>query len=375
MIGQLLRWLWKFLQIVQTKSKKSSSTQVDRRSRVVKIALQVLKIGTPVLILGWLLWKEQDSVQELLTRPKDLRVLLASLVCMLTLTCISFVRWYLLVRALDIPFTLRDAMRLGFLGYLLNFVGPGAVGGDLFKAYFVARDQKERRAEAVATILIDRVVGMFCLFCVATVAILFLGPARVPQLQSMLQAVVAMTVVGALGIGLLLMPGPFTDWIFNPLSRLPLIGNIVARIRAALELYRKRRSWLILVFLMGVCVHSMLAVTVHLADRSIHTRIPTLQEHLIISPLASVASAAPVPGGLGTFELAMDQLFERLPVGGTDKGQGLRVAVIYRLLTIMIAGVGAIFYAFNRSDVSKAVTDIESEVTEPSEVIDETAGT
>ena len=52
-------------------------------------------------------------------------------------------------RALGIPFTLRNAFRLGFMGYLLNFVGPGAVGGDLFKAYFVASDQKSRRAEAV----------------------------------------------------------------------------------------------------------------------------------------------------------------------------------------------------------------------------------
>ncbi len=54
---------------------------------------------------------------------------------------LTFVRWYLLVRALGLHFRLLDAFRLGFLGYLFNFVSVGSVGGDLFKAIFIAREQ------------------------------------------------------------------------------------------------------------------------------------------------------------------------------------------------------------------------------------------
>lgn len=280
---------------------------------------------------------------------------------MLTLTGLSFYRWYLLVRALDIPFTVKDAVRLGFLGYMLNFVGPGSVGGDLFKAYFVAQGQKERKVEAVATILLDRLVGVFCLFCVASVAILVLGGSELPQLGRMLNAVVFFAIVGAVGITLLLLPSVFTDWFFVPMTKLPFIGNVVARVRAALELYRGRRTWLLGVFGLGVLVHLLLAIAVHLADRSMHQRVPELTEHMVISPLAHVASAAPVPGGLGTFELAMDKLFEWLPASGTDAGQGLRVAILYRLLTVVIAGIGAIYYAFNRSAVREAVSAMEAE--------------
>ena len=39
---------------------------------------------------------------------------------------------------------------------------PGSVSGDLFKAYFIAKEQS-RRTIAVATIFLDRIVGLVAL--------------------------------------------------------------------------------------------------------------------------------------------------------------------------------------------------------------------
>jgi len=319
-----------------------------------------LKILVPVVILTWLFWKERASIQDQWGRPKDWALLGICLFSLLALTCTSFVRWFLLVRALEIPFTIREAVRLGFLGYLFNFVGPGAVGGDLFKAYFVAQGQQERKAEAVATILLDRVLGMFCLLCVASCSVLYIGANELPQLGSFLTSVVAITFVGGIGIVMLLLPSPFTDWLFKPMSKLPLVGNVVKRVRAALTMYRKRRVWLLAVFVLGITIHMMMAMTIRWIDLALHPAVPKMAEHMVISPLASVASAAPVPGGLGTYEAAMDFLFNRLPSRPTEDGQGLHVAIVYRLLTIVIAAIGAVYYAFNRQEISEVVSEIES---------------
>ena len=35
---------------------------------------------------------------------------------------LTFYRWYLLVWAQEFPFSLGDALRLGFIGYLFNFI-------------------------------------------------------------------------------------------------------------------------------------------------------------------------------------------------------------------------------------------------------------
>ena len=357
------------------------------KTRLVPIA----KIVIPVAILSWLLHKEWDAIQALVTRPKNMTLLAVSLGCLLVATCLSIFRWFLLVRALDIPFAIRDAFRLGFLGYLFNFVGPGAVGGDLFKAWFLAKDQKERRSEAVATILLDRVVGMFSLFTVATIAILYARGTLPEELGTLLNVIPVLTVCGITGIALLIMPGRFTDWLLDPIERLPLIGNFVARVRAALELYRAKRSWLAAIGLLGLTVHSLVAVSMHFSDRAVHQVTPTFSEHAIICPLANAASAAPVPGGLGTYEFTVDYLFSNVPdrkyvadeeleetsvngVARIEKGQGMAVAVLYRLMNILIACIGVGYYLLNRKEVSEATASIEAEQNEDTSVASSASG-
>ncbi|TXT16411.1 MAG: hypothetical protein FD138_4759, partial [Planctomycetota bacterium] len=83
---------------------------------------------------------------------------------------LTFLRWFVLVKALGFPFTVRDALRLGFIGYLFNFVAPGSVGGDLVKAGLLAKEQSNRKTTAVATVLLDRILGMLALFLIGACA-------------------------------------------------------------------------------------------------------------------------------------------------------------------------------------------------------------
>jgi len=317
-----------------------------------------VKIAVPIAILGWLLTREWGAIQGLWYRPKDPFLLFASFAFLTTATCLSFTRWFLLVRALNIPFRLRDAFRLGFMGYLFNFVGPGGNGGDLFKAWFVAREQQTRRPEAIATILLDRAVGLYALLVVATISIFVVDTAGLSELRKFLQLVTWITYFATALIVLLLMPAKYTDWLLNPLARLPFVGPIFTRVRAALELYRRRRIWLVAIGGISITIHILVGLSMHCADRAVHPVTPSIQEHLIISPLATTASAAPVPGGLGTYEFAMDYLYDKLPkqrfVAGSKlptigKGQGLAVAIIYRLMTILIAVVAVFYYLMYRN--------------------------
>lgn len=314
-------------------------------------------------ILGWLLTREWDAIQALWYRPKNPFLLFASFACLTSATCLSFTRWFLLVRALNIPFKLRDAFRLGFIGYLFNFVGPGGNGGDLFKAWFVAREQQARRPEAIATILLDRAVGLYALLVVATISIFVVDTKDLLELHRFLQLVTWITCCVTAFIALLLLPAKYTDWLLNPLARLAVVGPVFTRVRAALQLYRRRRIWLFAIGVISITIHVLVGFSMHFADRAVHPVTPRIQEHLIISPLATTASAAPVPGGLGTYEFAMDYLYDKLPkqrfvkgskVPTIGKGQGLAVAIIYRLMTILIAAVGVLYYLMYRNMLEDA---------------------
>src|SRR5690606_15351070 len=129
---------------------------------------------------------------------------LALVIILVGFSC-NFIRWYLLVRGLDLTFHLRDAFRLGSLGFMLNQVMPGSVGGDLFRAAFLAHEQPGRRTEAVASVFIDRFVGLVAMLLVASGALLLTGRAtqRSALLESLQVFIGIAAVVGILGMLLL----------------------------------------------------------------------------------------------------------------------------------------------------------------------------
>ncbi|MEL7263559.1 MAG: hypothetical protein AAFP69_01945, partial [Planctomycetota bacterium] len=45
--------------------------------------------------------------------------------------------------------------RLGAIGFLFSFVSPGSVGGDLFKAVFLARRARGKTTECFASVFAD----------------------------------------------------------------------------------------------------------------------------------------------------------------------------------------------------------------------------
>src|SRR5579864_3423878 len=142
----------------------------------------LLKYGLGLGLLAWVVWQYWTILtpdgRDVGIGATDLEkihwlpFLGAGLFC-LTSMLLTFVRWFILVLAQDLPFTLPNAIRLGLIGYYLNTFLPGAVGGDIIKAAFIAREQR-RRTVAVATVLLDRGVGLCPLvWLCATLGILF----------------------------------------------------------------------------------------------------------------------------------------------------------------------------------------------------------
>ncbi len=72
-----------------------------------------------------------------------------------------------------IAISLRDATLLTFAGNFFNFAMPGTTGGDIYKAYHVAK-QTKKRAEGITIVLLDRVIGLisFLLLATGTIAVL-----------------------------------------------------------------------------------------------------------------------------------------------------------------------------------------------------------
>jgi uncharacterized protein (TIRG00374 family) len=341
---------------------------------VKKLLITLAKYGVSIGIIYWLICDVQSSDPETFTRlrnePKNWALLTAATVLCLVAVMTTIVRWYLLVRALDLPFRLRDAFRLGFLGYMLNFVSVGSVGGDLFKAVFIAREQPDRRAQAVATVVVDRLFGLYALLVVASAGILVSGVMFIPNMNPKIVTTswiaLALTTAGLVGISLLALPGFRQGRVATWLSNLPKVGPTMHSLLDAVAIYRGRPDVLVIAFVMSLVTHAVFTASVYLMACGLPGAHPTLTDHFFIVPMSMVTGTLPLPGGgLGAFEFVMDFYYRNVAAFSTvkiAKGQGLLVALAYRASTIAVAVVGLVYYLMSRNDVSRVIHEAEEEM-------------
>ena len=328
-----------------------------------KILIAILKISIPIGIIVWLIASvEPDEMLELRLRPKKWGLLSGAFGLVMLAVCSNFCRWYLLVRTLELQFRLRDAFRLGFLGYLLNFVSFGSVGGDLFKALFLAREQPGRRTEAVATVVVDRMVGLYALLVVTTGAIVFSSiRAPTPVMLQICNVTFVATALGGIAVIMVLTPGFTRGSLSELLAGLPKIGPTLKSLITSVRMYRGKKPVMVAIFCMSIGVHIMLSTAFYMIANALFATTPTLKEHFIIVPLSMVAGALPItPAGLGTFEIAMQKLYVWVPAGGPSDVIAVLVALAYRLTTIAIAAVGVVYYWTSRREVREIMEENET---------------
>lgn len=344
-----------------------------QRSRSKKTLILLIKCGLSLGLLAYLLRQAQGdaSFAELRDQPKQWGLLAAATAMMLAAVLLTFYRWYLLVRALHLPFHLTDALRLGFLGYLLNFVSLGSVGGDLFKAIFLAREHPGRRTEAVASVVVDRVVGLYCLLLLASAAALWGGllvASQPVELRTISRVTLVATLLGGMGIGLALIPGMTGGRMSRLLGGLPLVGPTAARLLAAVRIYRRKWPVMLVAVVLSLVVQGTFAVAIYLVARGLPGQLPSLGRHFLIVPLSMVAGALPLPfAGLGAFEGALDFLY-RFAAGtaAVKAGRGLIVALCFRVITVLIALIGVVYYLFGRREVTAAIREADAVAAEQS---------
>ncbi len=85
---------------------------------VLNVLLSLAAFGP----LGWTVWRNRAKLGEIRARNPDLRLFVAAVGLYVGALLVTFLRWHRLVRALGLPFRLRDAVRLGFIGNVSSTV-------------------------------------------------------------------------------------------------------------------------------------------------------------------------------------------------------------------------------------------------------------
>ncbi len=332
-----------------------------------KTLLTILKFAIPAAIIGYLVWRIEPEQWRLLSeQPKDYALLVAALVVALLAVAISFARWCLLVRAQGIELTMVEGFRLGSIGFLLSFVSAGSVGGDLFKAIFLARRRPGKRVEAVASVLVDRGVGLYGLLLLVAAALLVTNPTdtgdSIINMERIKIATALLVGLGTVVLAILVLGGRSVDRLVKWGSTWPVVGGIIARVGPPLRMFHSHPVAFAASVLMSLTVHAMLVISLFLIARGLYTTPPTLGDHFVIMPIGLLASALPItPAGVGVFEAAIESLYVMVPAIPTG-ASGTLVALVFQIVKVVLAIVGTVFYWTANEEVRESLEIAEEEV-------------
>ncbi len=205
-------------------------------------------------------------------------------------------RWQLLARINSIPGPFREYLAYYFVGVFTNLFVPGLVGGDAARALYLGRRQN-RLADAIASVVADRGIGLLALFWFAAGCALAMRTVTLPP--SVLRVTVS---IGAAALA---------GWLTAPLlARLASrLGGRLGRLVEPFLPYMYRPAALIPAIVLSLLLQAALAVCQYLLARGLGLNT-SLATFMLCVPIANVFASLPITlNGLGVREAAYLVLF------------------------------------------------------------------
>ena len=264
-------------------------------------------------------------------------------------------RWHWLVNSQDLSLSLGQATRLTWIGIFFNNFVPGQTGGDLIKAYYIAKNSPRKRMIAVLTVIADRLIGLSALIIVSLITVsLYYERFREIALilwLGLLMAVLCSIVLfnrairRKLGLNILI-------------KKLPVkIYTMIFELDSAIRNYQNHKRGLAAWWVLSIFNHVINMLGMYALSRAINMGVPAV-EFFALVPVIFIVSALPIaPNGWGIGEALFGNLFGQygsvyLP-DSTNAQQimstrGVALSILFRLLSMCISLVGGLLLMFSK---------------------------
>ena len=289
---------------------RSDADLVVMKRKHLTLALRILLAAAGIVYIAIAVqWADQidsDGAVRLgivtMLRGANVWLLAAGLAMVSLVYPMQTFRWWVLMRCRGMDVPLCRAFRLMMVGSFFNLCMPGMTGGDVVKAYYAAKNSG-RGADAVMSVIFDRVAGLLALVLLAGVAGLF-----------MLDHPVARQVVAYIWLGAAGLAAAAAVYYSGPLRRLMRVEKLLAKLPAgavftavdqAAVAYGRHKRHVLAAVLVSVPVHILLAMAVTTAAYAfgVDSAEVTPGFMLTVVPVLSMAGSLPLTyQGLGVME-------------------------------------------------------------------------
>ncbi len=267
-------------------------------------------------------------------------------------------RWMILLRVQGITISFGRALRIILSGLFFNLFLIGSTGGDVIKIFFIMREAPDKKAGALLSVFIDRVVGVMALATVSAAVIL----ARWNELMKSAPAgvlTVAVILGGSLGFIV-------TAWLVD---RLNLTANLpqwlpfhakIAEAAAAFSQYAKAGGSVAKAFLISLPAHLLIFSSFFFGAKAFSAGLGLLSIFCVM-PIVSTVTSLPISiGGAGVREGLFITLLGSLY--RTPEAIAMSISISGFLMVVVWSLVGGLVYLFYRPTEHTGIGEMESTI-------------
>ena len=318
----------------------------------IGLVLAYILVRLTLKYTGTDLWRELSNANR--------GLLLLAVLLFAVLIGITIYRWNLLLRVQGLFLNPWDLIRLTMTGVFFNLALPGAVSGDIVKGAFVTQCTETKKAEAILTILLDRIIGLLGLLTLASIMVLIYLPflltikAEYRPIQIAAFSVGAASLASVFGVVLIeirerLMQHPWISRLKEMGARKlpPRIVRALKRLVSALDLYRQQYRVVMVAILLSMGVHVCYATAIYAIGASVGEDVLGLSDYFLSTFVSNTLSAIPLtPAGIGTRDASIAMF---LSAFNASKEKAGVVPVTMTLVILFWGLVGGGVFMFSRN--------------------------
>jgi uncharacterized membrane protein YbhN (UPF0104 family) len=286
---------------------------------------------------------------------------------------IGVLRWRMVLHVQGFQLPFGRAAEISLVAHFFNSFLLGTVGGDVMKAYCAARETHHKKTEAVMTVFMDRVIGLWSMLVFATIMLvpnlrlferlglrraflrIFSEPSagfseffHIVSKEPIVTAtavLLGMTLVSTAFVFLAFRGGVSKRWsgARDWLRRLPK-GDAIERSLESCRKFGQERSFFIRALGLSMLLNFLCVLQFWVLSRGLNMNVPLLALSLVVPTVICLAALPIAPSGLGVREYLFVQLLSAA-VAGVDPTSALSLSLLAFAGSLFWSLVGGAVYA------------------------------
>jgi len=326
---------------------------------IKKHFITLLKLSFAISIIYYMISTGKLDLHQIVQISHKKVMVIKVVLAIFSVYVLCTIRWYYLLIWQGIPAAFGTVAKINCTGIFFNSFMPGAVGGDLVKAFYIAKENQDHRTKAIITIIIDLILGFETLMIVAMVALLinYHTISSNPQLKALSIAICIYIFLSLLAAAAVFSKRVKRFLIFIGISdliyKLPMKEKFF-KIYDAFHTYADQKMRLVKAMAITIPLDILNIYAFFIIGREMGEALLSTASYFTAVPAGLVVASLPIaPAGIGVGQGAFYNLFAWF--GASSGAIGATIITIYQLLMIAVNMCFVVVYLYNREEVNKAV--------------------